>query len=67
MFSMLIFQREITEPFATPEAGFDASFCPEIVSQRGRRSDSRACQLLCLALSLLSVTVKALLEIKVLN
>jgi len=29
---MLTFQREIIKPFALPEAGFDGSFCPDIVS-----------------------------------
>jgi hypothetical protein len=29
---MLIFQKEIIKLFALPEAGFDASFCPDIVS-----------------------------------
>jgi hypothetical protein len=29
---MLIFQKETIKLFAIPEAGFDASFCPEIVS-----------------------------------
>jgi len=29
---MLIFQREIIKLFALPEAGFDASFCLDIVS-----------------------------------
>jgi hypothetical protein len=62
-----MFQRETIKLFATPQARYEHLAGNSELPGVGGLSDTTTCQPLCLALSLLSVSVKALLEFKVSN